>query len=180
MQNLIKFMERIKEIELNKVEISKKAAIFTILIGIAIVLPAIIHRQEITGPIINSTLFLSVVFLSPEVAIFVGLLPSIVALSSGLLPSVLAPMVPFIMIGNAILILIFSFLRKKNYWLGMCLASLFKFLFLFLTSSLVINLILKKNLAPKVAAMMEWTQLVTALVGGVIAFIVLKALKKKI
>ncbi len=174
-------MEKTKEIVSKNVEqISKKVAIFTTLTGIAIVLPALVHQQAITGPIINATLFLAGVFLSPETAIFVGLFPSLVALSSGLLPAPLAPMVPFIMISNAILILVFSFLRKKNFWVGMVLASIFKFLFLFTTSSLVINLLLKKDLAPKIAQMMSWTQLVTALAGGIIAFIVLKALKKKI
>ncbi|MFN3301720.1 MAG: ECF transporter S component, partial [Patescibacteria group bacterium] len=168
----------VKEVTLTKAEIAKKAAIFTLLIGIAILTPAIVHRQEITGPIINAILFLSTVLLSPELAMFIGLFPSIVALSSGLLPAVLAPMVPFIMTANAILVLIFSFLRKKSYWLGVVLAAFCKFLFLFSTSSIMMKLILKKELATKVAAMMGWTQLVTALAGGIIAFLILKALKK--
>jgi len=173
-------MEKEKTLTLDKVQISKKTAIFSILVGIAIVLPALIHRQEITGPIINATLFLAAYFLSPDVAIFVGLLPSIVALSSGLLPAVLAPMVPFIMISNGILILCFYYFKKVNYWLGVIVASLLKFLFLFGTSFLVMNLLLKKELAPKVAQMMGPIQLATALAGGIIAFLVLKALRKKV
>ncbi len=169
-------MEKTKEIALDKVQISKKTAIFTVLTGIAIILPALIHQQAITGPIINATLFLSVSLLSPEIAIFVGLIPSLVALSSGLLPAVLAPMVPFIMIGNAILILTFYYFKKINYWMGVVIGSLLKFLFLFGSSSIVIHLLLKKEVSVKVASMMSWPQLITALAGGVIAFLVLKAI----
>jgi len=87
-------------------------------------------------------------------------------------------MVPFIMMGNTILILVFGFFRKKNYWLGVVLASALKFLFLFATSSIVIDLLLKKEVAQKVAAMMSLPQFLTALAGGVIAYLILKSIKK--
>ena len=74
------------------------------------------------------------------------------------------------MISNAILILTFNFLRNKNFWLAVGLASFMKFLFLFSTSSLVVNLLLKKEIADSVAMMMNWPQLATALTGGIIAW----------
>ena len=108
----------------------------------------------------------------------VGLLPSLVALASGLLPASLAPMVPFIMVGNAILILTFNFFKKRNFWLSVGIASFLKFLFLFSTSSIVINLLLEKEVAQRAALMMSWPQLVTALVGGALACLVLKASRR--
>jgi len=60
----------------------------------------------------------------------------------------------------------------------MVAASVLKFIFLFTTSSVVINLLLKKEIATKVAEMMSWPQLLTALGGGVIAYIFLNSLKK--
>jgi hypothetical protein len=102
----------------------------------------------------------------------------LIALSSGLLPAVLAPMVPFIMVGNSILILVFSNLREKNYWMSAILASFLKFLFLFLSSSIVINLLLKKEIATTVALMMSWPQLFTAIAGSLIAYFFLKGVKK--
>jgi hypothetical protein len=171
-------MEKAEEISINKVEALKKTAIFSILLGIAIIMPAIVHQQMITGPIVNATLFLATFLLAPEIAIFVGLLPSIIALSSGLLPAPLAPMVPFIMISNSILILVFYYFKKKNFWIAIFIASILKFLFLYSTSFLVIDLLLKKELAKQVSLMMSWPQLLTALVGGTIAYILLKVLKK--
>lgn len=172
-------MKITKELIINRTETIKKFAVFSTLLGIAVLLPALIHSQAITGPIVNATLFLATFLFSPHIAILIGLLPSLVALATGLLPAPLAPMIPFIIIGNTILILVFYYLKKKNFWLGVTLASLLKFLFLFSTSSLVIGLLLKKELAKNVALMMNWPQLITALFGGVIAYFVLKIRGKK-
>lgn len=149
---------------------------FIALIGAATIVP-LFHQQMITGPIVNATLFVAAMLLGNQMGIFVGLIPSVIALSVGLLSPVLAPMVPYIMISNAILILTFNFLRNKNFWLAVGMASLMKFLFLFSTSSLVMNLLLKKEMADSVAIMMSWPQLVTALVGGIIAWAFFKKFK---
>jgi len=151
---------------------------FIVLLSVATLLPAFIHLQYITGPIVNAILFISAALLGVEAAILIGLIPSLVALSMGLLPAVLAPMVPFIMVSNTIMIIIFAYFWQKNFWSGMIMASLLKFAFLFSASSLVINLLLKKEIAAQVAAMMSWPQLLTALTGGLIALAFLKGIKK--
>ncbi len=155
--------------------LSIKAAIFLGLLATATITPMFIHSQPITGSLVNATLFIAATFLGTEIAIVVGLIPSVIALSFGLLPAILAPMVPFIMISNALLVIVFGSLQKRNYWLGVVSASLIKFIFLFSTSSIVIRLLTKKEIAVKVAAMMSWSQLVTALTGGIIAWLVIKA-----
>lgn len=142
---------------------------FIALIGVASIVP-LFHQQMITGPIVNATLFAAAILLGSQMGIFVGLIPSVIALSVGLLSPVLAPMIPYIMISNAILILTFNAFRNRNFWLAVGVASFMKFLFLFSTSSLVMSLILKKEMADSVAMMMSWPQLVTALVGGMIAW----------
>ena len=150
---------------------------FITLVGVATIVP-LFHQQMITGPIVNATLFIAAMLLGTQMGIFVGLIPSVIALSVGLLSPVLAPMIPYIMISNAILVLTFNFLKNKNFWLAVGLASFMKFLFLFATSSLVINLLLKKEMADSVAMMMSWPQLVTALAGGTIAWMFFKKIQK--
>lgn len=152
---------------------------FSVLVLVAVITPLLGHNQAITGSIVNATIFISVVLLGPQSAILVGLVPSVVALSVGLLPAVLAPMIPFIMIGNTILVLGFNYLRQKNFWLGVIVASTLKFLFLFFMSSVVVNLILKQELAQKVSLMMSWPQLLTALGGGCVAYLFLRGIIKK-
>lgn len=138
------------------------------LIGIAVVAP-FFHQQLITGPVVNATLFIATIFLGTQGGIMVGLIPSVIALSVGTLPAPLAPMVPYIMISNVILVLIFGYFKERNYWIAIVLASFFKFLFLFSTSAIVVGLLTKKELASSVAIMMSYPQLLTALAGGVLA-----------
>lgn len=146
---------------------------FCALLALAVIMP-LAKQQLITGSGVNATLFLAAAMLGPEGALLIGLVPSLVSISIGLLPAVLAPMIPFIMVGNTILIIAFNNLRRRNYWGAVLISSLLKFLFLYSTSSLVINLLLKKEIAAQVALMMSWPQLLTALIGGAIAWFILK------
>ena len=166
--------------QVESIAITRTRAIeFVALLGIAIAAPLVSsHNQFIAGPIVNATLIIAVASLGMRDALLIGLIPSSVALAVGLLPPVLAPMIPFIIVGNAILVITFGYLRQRNYWLGLVSGSILKFAFLFGTSTVVISLLLDQNLAPSVAAMMSWPQLVTALAGGVIAYGFLRAIKK--
>jgi hypothetical protein len=146
---------------------------FVILIVIATAVP-LFHQQLVTGPIVNATLFVATILLGTQMGVFVGLIPSVIALSVGNLPAVLAPIIPFIMISNAILILTFNFFRRKNYWLAVVLASFLKFIFLLMTSSVVTGLLAQKSITKNVIMMMNYPQLLTALAGGVLAWIFLK------
>lgn len=141
---------------------------FVGLVAVATVVP-LFHQQLITGPVVNATLFVATILLGTSRGMLVGLIPSLIALSVGTLPAALAPMVPFIMTSNALLILVFNSLKSKNFWLAIGVSSLVKFFFLYGTSFIVINLLMKKELAASVAIMMSWPQLITALAGGVLA-----------
>jgi hypothetical protein len=152
---------------------------FVGLMLVASILPRFIHNQFITGPIINATLFLAAGTMGIGPAILIGLVPSVVALSSGLLPAPLAPMVPFIMISNTILIVVFAYVKKINFGAGAVVASFTKYAFLYFTVTFVVRMISNHSIAAKAAAtMMAWPQLVTALAGAVIAFGILKAVQK--
>ncbi|NTV41109.1 MAG: iron hydrogenase, partial [Candidatus Moranbacteria bacterium] len=131
-------MNNEKTFILDKNKLLVSAQLIT-LVGISLVAP-FFHQQMISGIVVNATLFVAKIILGSQLAIFVGLFPSIIALSIGTLPAPLAPMVPYIMLSNVILIITFSYLKDKNYWLALGIASFLKFLFLFLTSSIVVNL----------------------------------------
>lgn len=166
---------------MQQILILKKTAIITLvqfifLLALATLAPLLGH-QSLTGSLVNAVLFIATVILGAQAALLIGLMPSLIALSTGLLPAILAPMIPFIMTANAILVTTFNFVRKKNYWLAVLLASIFKFFFLALSSSLVIELLAKKEIAQNVALMMSWPQLITALSGGVLAYFFLKIIK---
>jgi hypothetical protein len=157
----------------------KKEAVLTlaVLTAIAIAAPLLFKQQLVTGSIVNATLILGVSLLGARDGLLIGLLPSSVALATGLLSPALAPMIPFIIVGNAILVLAFAYLGKLNFWAGAAVGSLLKFAFLYGTSSIVIGLLINKQIAPAVAQMLSWPQLVTALAGSILAFGALRILK---
>jgi hypothetical protein len=150
---------------------------FSLLTGVAIIAP-LISQQMFAGPIVNAVLFVSVVILGVRRAMLVGMLPSVIALSCGFLPFVMAPMVLFIILGNAILVSVFYFFAKKNYWLGVLSAAFLKFFFLAGTSVLMSEALFKNQIGEKIAAMMSWPQFFTALAGGIISYLFLKKFNK--
>jgi hypothetical protein len=171
----MKFKTSIKVLELKKTKI----VIFAILLAISIVLPAFIHVQWITGPIINAALLLATVLIGPMEAVLLGLMPSTVALSTGLLPFALAPMVPFIMIGNAILIVFFHYLKGQNYAFRLGLSALLKFAFLHYAVVFVMSRFLESPIVSKLMVMMSWPQFITAVIGGVIVYPLISSVVKR-
>lgn len=155
-----------------------KIAVFALFFVVIAVVPMYLHTQWFTGPLVNAILIMTVLLVGPTEAILLGMIPSSVALSSGLLPLPLAPMVPFIIMGNAVFVAIFAYTQQTNYWLALVLASCIKFAFLSLAVSMVMSNMLADTLVQNLAIMMSWPQLVTALVGGVVAFGILKTVEK--
>lgn len=157
---------------------------FLALAGTATFLPFFIHLQWFTGPIVNAILIASLFLVGIRSALVLCMVPSLMALAGGLLPAVLAPVVPFVMISNAILVLVVDWLynnfkdERKGYFLGLGMGALAKFLFLFFSVNIISGLLIKQELAVKVAQMMSWPQLATALAGGLLAWAVLKWLKR--
>lgn len=147
---------------------------FALTLAVAFIVP-LFHNQLVSGPIINAMLFIAVVMLGVNRAIVISFVPSVIAMSSGL---VLMPMVPFIMVSNVIMILVFNFLKDKNYWTGVVISSLMKFIFLYASSFLIIKMVAEKETALSISSMMSWPQLLTALTGGILAYFFLKIIKK--
>jgi hypothetical protein len=161
------------------VTIKAKVLTLTVLMLITVYLPTVIHYQLITGPLINMALILAVFLVGPFEAVFLGLMPSVLALSSGLLPLPLAPIVPFIMISNAIMVGIYYYLGKKYFGISIVVASFCKFAFLYTIAQLLINFLLAGDKFVTLAAkMMGMAQFVTAVIGGILAYIVLFFISK--
>jgi hypothetical protein len=140
---------------------------------LVVCLAPMINNQIITGTIVNASLLIGVVLLGTRGAVLLCFLPSLISLMTGSLAMVMAPMVPFIIIGNVSLVYIFNLLRKKNFFLGLIPAALIKFSFLFLVSNFLISFFIKQPVADKIAVMMSYPQLITALLGGVVAYFVI-------
>ncbi|AEE97758.1 ECF transporter S component [Mahella australiensis] len=147
-----------------------------VLLAITLAVQMIGLPQPITGPAVNAMLILSAAFAGPISGIIIGLLTPLIAFMRGILAAPLAPMIPFIMIGNGTLVLLFWLGCRliKNLMgsvAGIVTGSVIKFLIL----SAAVNLIV--SVPEPVAQAMQLPQLFNALIGGVIALIVERAIK---
>ena len=153
----------------------KQESILTLALVGAAVLAPLVHSQLVTGTIVNAALFAAVMLVGFRAAASVAVIPSLIALAVGTLPMAMAPMVPFIMASNIMLAGIFTLLRKANYWVAAISASLVKFGFLVLSANIILAAITHGKMAAALASMMGWPQLITALLGVTLAYLILNS-----
>ncbi|KLU62400.1 hypothetical protein CEB3_c12610 [Peptococcaceae bacterium CEB3] len=144
------------------------------------------HPQLLVGSMVNFVLIMAAVTMKGwgEVASLV-ILPSLAALLGTYLFGPFQPfllyMIPFIWIGNAILVFVFkySYVKKKVYFMAtLLIAALLKAGFLFAMAMVLINLAVIPAAAAHVFALgMGLVQFETALLGGCLGVVVNGALK---
>lgn len=137
--------------------------------------------QYVTGPGVNAVLFLSTFLCGIPYGIAVGALTPSLALLFGILPSPLAPFIPFIMISNILLVIVFGVLKDKKIYgkyLGVVISSFVKFGFTYLAASKLVEVLSLKVPLKILISMMSLPILITALIGGFIAIIVIELLNK--
>jgi len=166
-------MNKTKILTLNNKAIVTTAQ-FVILFSTAIIAP-LFGQQLITGTIVNFVLFATVFLLGTKNAILISLFPSLIALGVGILPLTLAPIIPFIIVSNIILVLVFEILSRTNYWLAVIFASIAKFVFLTIVSFLIISF--SKIFLPFVG-IISGMQLITSLSGGLMAILFINTIWK--
>lgn len=139
------------------------------------------YNNFIVGPIVNAVLLIATEItgiLSGIVIAVIAPLVSAVTNKSAMGPIVLA-FSPFIMAGNALLVLCYALLKKYNKILAVGTGAVLKFGFLYgairlFTSSMNLN----EKVAITLTNLFSWPQLLTAVIGGVIALAVFPALKR--
>ncbi len=135
-------------------------------------------NQFIVGPLVNACLIVAATYTGLTGGAVVAVLSPFGAILTG---SVIPlPFAPFIAVGNFILVLVF-FLLKKKPLAGIASGAVLKFGFLLASVNLFVwmmNIPAKK--AVLLIASFSWPQLVTAIIGGLLALLVLKALRKAV
>lgn len=181
-------MLKIKTLIVDKPQIISLAK-FAVLLALAIAAP-LSHQQLITGTIVNAVLFFAAGILGWPSAVAIGVLPSLFALTFGTLPKPLAVFIPFIITSNAFLILAFHYFYQQSLKIqssvksqalkltGIVTASFLKFVFLFSFSQLIFSNLANTKPGQAILLTMSYPQLVTALFGGIIAFIALAIIKR--
>lgn len=150
----------------------RKISRTAILLSIALVFQMGGFPQFITGPLVNTVLYLAAMIVGWQGGIIIGIFTPVIAAMRGILPPPLTPLIPFIALGNTMLVMVFFLLKSKNKIAGIIIASVVKFLVLVSTVKLLVQV------PPAIARMMSFPQLVTALVGGFIALLIMNIFKR--
>jgi len=143
-------------------------------------IPLLISQpQLITGTIVNSLFFIACEKLDKKALYPILVLPSLGAISHGVLfgPQTifLFYFLPLIWIGNYLQVSIFSFTKQQNYLMRIFCSALAKYLLLFIAA----NVYYRAHVVPQLfLTSMGVIQFTTACLGGVLAYFVLRLLKK--
>lgn len=130
------------------------------------------HSQFLTGPLVNAALFMAAILSPTRFFLPVILFPGLAVLSRGLIFGPLTPFLvfflPVIWVGNLTLVVIFQkTLTRLGYFPAALSAAVGKFLLLAFFAQLLFQI----HLAPPLFLQtMGINQLLTALVGGVLAY----------
>lgn len=154
------------------VETRTRQLLLAVCFTLLLVIPATIHQQAVTGPLVNALLLLSFLLFGRAKAFFFALLPSSMALAAGLLPLPLSPMLPFIMISNCLYIATFAHLFQPSVKVAIkaiLFAALVKAAFLLGILTYLISPLLPATLTQEMFFMMSFAQLWTAVAGGFLA-----------
>lgn len=173
----------------------KRKTLFITRLALLIALTIIVQiggfPQPITGPLVNALLFISTHLLGLVSGLALGTLTPAVAVIRGQLPPPLAPMIPFIVVGNSLLVTVYYMISQKmkfiiqnnkppskriEIYIAMICAATIKYMLLSLAIKAVLPIIISKELPDKLVLAMTTPQLFTALIGGAIALVIFEIL----
>lgn len=174
-----------KVINLQDYKLSYRTELFEIVLYtiVAFFLPLMVgHPQIVVGVLVNTLLITSALNVKGYKLLPIIIAPTLGALSRGVLfgpfTIFLVYMIPFIWIGNTILVYAFKWLnlnKKINYWITLLIGSITKAAFLFAIAYLLVSM----NVLPALfLTAMGIFQFYTAILGGIIAFGFQKTKKK--
>lgn len=147
----------------------------------AVVIGPLSVSQLITGSLVNCVLFVFAARTGALAGICIGLFSSLLAFLLGIGPA-LVQVVPVIACGNALLAGLFGLSRRKDWRQEIAMAACagIKCAFLWAAVPAVIASLgtVPVKQAAVMSAMFSWPQGVTALIGGVLALLILPRLKE--
>lgn len=145
-----------------------------VLLAIAIVFQVTKMGQYVTGTGINAVLITAVGVCGLPWAIAIGIITPMLAVLLGVQPPPTIVLVPFIMAGNTVYVVLFRLLKKYNDYIGIITAAIAKFALLYTAANIIVS-----NMPAPIKLAFSFPQLITAIAGGAIGLVVLKAVSRK-
>lgn len=143
-----------------------------ILLAIALVFQFVKMGQLVTGSGINAVLIIAAEICGLPWAAAIGAITPFMAVVLGVQPPALIPVVPFIVAGNILYAAVYYLLKKRGKIIGVGFAALLKFGLLYSAVNYFIAV------KPPIKVALSFPQLLTALIGGGIALIIIQVLNR--
>lgn len=148
-------------------------------------------NQFVVGPAVNLVLIIAATICGLYSGITVALISPFMAFLLGIGTSFIG-IIPFIALGNIVIVLVWYFVVNKLFLsmnsytrmvLALIIGAILKFAVLYLSIvkfAIPLLLNLPAKIVDKLSLAFSWPQLVTALIGGVIAILIIPVIKKAV
>ncbi len=139
------------------------------------------YSTIIIGSLVNMCLYLSVLLIGESSAgMLIGVCAPVAAFFQGHLAFV--ALIPFVAIGNAVLVVCFYYLQKANKYAAVAAASVAKWGVMYLSARYLLHLFVKTDYdrLKIIIAGFNLPQLITAVIGGALALVLYRLLPKNI
>ncbi|MGI6113781.1 MAG: ECF transporter S component [Mahellales bacterium] len=141
-----------------------------------VILPEPTVNVFIVGTLVNAVLLIATASVGILGGVAVSVLTPVIALLQGHVA--LVWMVPIIAAGNCILVIIYGLLTKRNSYLAFITGAVVKFIFLYFGIKASFQFIMGAPVPFPASFLYSWPQLVTAVLGGVVAMGIIRILGK--
>ncbi len=163
----------LKEYNITYLQENIETVVYTLLCFLVPFLIA--HPQYLVGTLVNAALILGALNVRTYRLLPIIMMPSIGVLAAGVIfgpfTSSLVYMIPFIWVGNFLIVYAFKYMflgKKINKWVTLMSGAILKAGFLFVVAAILVSL----NVLPLPFLIgMGPVQLLTAITGGVVAFL---------
>jgi hypothetical protein len=162
--------------------VTRTALLLALVIVVQMTGRLIPNNNFIVGPLVNACLLVSTVLAGVWSGIIIAVVSPFASLINNHSPvaAALLPFAPFVAVGNSVYIMSYYLYKKKSPLAGISIGSALKFAFLYSAIRLFLRIFNFSKFAKILLLLFGWPQLVTALLGGILALAVIKALKGSI
>jgi hypothetical protein len=160
----------VKTIDYKTKLITRTGVLLALTIGLQLLSRSLGSTILFTGSLVNMMLIIAVEILDWQGGVSLGVFTPIIAFLLGIMKFPLV--VPFIIVGNSVLVLGYYFLKSYNSYLALVVGAVAKFLVLAITVEYVLQV------PPPIVQIMQLPQLYHALLGGMLAILFIKVLHR--
>ena len=160
--------------------LTRTALILALTITFQLVGRFIPHNNFVVGPLVNMCLLVATAFTGVWSGVIIAVVSPFASLINNHAPvaAALLPFAPFVAIGNILFVVSYYFLRKKSQLLSVLIGAVLKFGFLMGAITIFLKIFSFPKFAKVLILLFGWPQLITAVVGGVMALLVIQIMEK--